>query len=339
MSRPVSDIVEVHDPSDWNAVVLAHSYASFQQSWEWGTFQESQGCRVKRYRWTSSDQTGKPLRWQGQFIRQDRFGTGYWFVPRGPISLSGSPVDLFPAAGDFQGKLRGVLPGHTLFFRVEPPIHPFSGRQELDGWKRTRAMSPACTRIIDLSLSEEDLLAQMHPKTRYHIRLAERHGVQVREGNTEDDMETFLQLMRETAERDGFLARREEYLRQTFLILRENGFCRLRIAECDGKPLAANMEIWFGDMVTYLHGASANIMREKKAPFLLQWEAMRSAKKAGYRWYDLWGCNPVDQKSPAHRSSLEGVSRFKAGWGGAIVEYIGTFDAPIHPTLYRLLIR
>ena len=102
------------------------------------------------------------------------------------------------------------------------------------------------------------------------------------------------------------------------------------------KPLAANLEICFGDTVTYLHGASSSTSRESMAPYALHWAAMCEAKREGYRYYDFWGCNPSDPKSFYYKPSWQGITRFKQGWGGELVDLIGTYDLPINKFLYKL---
>ena len=61
------------------------------------------------------------------------------------------------------------------------------------------------------------------------------------------------------------------------------------------------------------------------APYLMHWEIIMWAKSRGYEYYDFWGIDP--QKWP-------GVTRFKLGWGGRVVEYPGSFDMPISSFWY-----
>ena len=66
------------------------------------------------------------------------------------------------------------------------------------------------TVLIDLSASEDEMLARMKQKTRYNIRLAEKKGVTVRIG-TKDDLPMLYKMYAETSVRDGFVIRNEEY--------------------------------------------------------------------------------------------------------------------------------
>ena len=66
------------------------------------------------------------------------------------------------------------------------------------------------TVLIDLSATEEEMLARMKPKTRYNIRLSEKKGVSVRVG-TLDDLPMLYKMYAETSVRDGFVIRDENY--------------------------------------------------------------------------------------------------------------------------------
>lgn len=67
------------------------------------------------------------------------------------------------------------------------------------------------------------------------------------------------------------------------------------------------------------------------APFLLQWECIKNAKKDGFRYYDFWG---IDEKR------WPGVTRFKRNFvnenNGFEVTYPGTYDLICNELLYTL---
>lgn len=229
------------------------------------------------------------------------------------------------------------LPGRTLFYRFEPTltVEKSHGLMPIR-MRRTHAMNPASTIVLDLSKSEEHLLAAMHQKTRYNIKLAAKHEVTVREGKGEQDLEAFIRLTQETASRDRFQSHSASYLRATYQFLSERNMARLRLAEYQGTILAANLEIVYGDTATYLHGASSSQDRQVMAPFLLQWEAIRAAKAEGRNYYDFWGANPESKASFYYKSGWEGITRFKEGFGGKRSDFIGTWDLPVHRFLYQL---
>jgi lipid II:glycine glycyltransferase (peptidoglycan interpeptide bridge formation enzyme) len=233
---------------------------------------------------------------------------------------------------------RSELRGRALFWRLEPVVLDALGSYRLPPTAYlVPAMNPQHTLLLDLSPSWEDLQVVMHQKTRYNIRVAERKGVTVRTSTAPDDLASFLRLMDETAERDGFRSQPLSYIRQTFLYLAEQGAARIRLAEYEGVCLAASMEIVYGDTTTYLYGASSSTSRETMAPYLLHAEAIQEAKKAGYRFYDWWGINPDSPETKGYKATWEGITRFKRGWGGEVISLPGTYDVPVYSWLYKAI--
>ncbi|MCK9361420.1 peptidoglycan bridge formation glycyltransferase FemA/FemB family protein [Patescibacteria group bacterium] len=325
-------IIQVTSQELWDAFVSSLPYAQFTQSWAWGEFQSSIGREVVRiFILNDSEDLQSPLA-AAQFIHQPRpLVGGYWLAPRGPVfSQDLSKEEHEEVLRTLMGQLS--LP-QSLFIRVEPPV--MTGSLDLpQGFVPHRAYNPAVTSILDLTKSEDELLAAMHHKTRYNIRLAERHGVKVR---LTDDIGTFLRLTKETSERDRFLAPEYAYLEKTYRELSKAGMARLRLAEAQNEVLAMSMEMVYGDTATYLHGASSSRLRDVMAPFALHWDAIKSAKAEGKKQYDFWGCNPDDTNHPNYKKTWEGITRFKLGWSGRCIEFAGTFDIPRQLWLYRAL--
>ncbi len=306
-------------------------WTPFPQSDAWGKFQASLGKAVRRYE--LKDASGKMLA-TAQFVEEVRHGVSYWFAARGPVIAEGA--DPLAVMQEIVSDLPRVSwPKRSLWWRMEPTL-PY-GSVLPSTIINARSLSPASTILVDLTQSEEELLAQMHQKTRYNIRLAMKQGVTVREGESAQDLDAFFALLKETASRDRFQSHPEKYLRKMDDVLKNGRMSRVRLAEKDGRVLAAHLEIWFGDTVTYLHGASSSQERTAMAPYALHWETMRAAKAAGVRFYDLWGCNPEDVTSPFYKPSWEGITRFKVGFGGRRVDLIGTWDLPRYPRLHRLI--
>jgi peptidoglycan pentaglycine glycine transferase (the first glycine) len=323
---------EIHDQSSWDKLVRSGFWNQFPQSWTWGEFQKTGGRDVRRFALMDGDQEVVAA----QFIRYDRFGLSYWYAPRGPIFLKEDDRAPILIQSLIQQLSEQKLPGRVVFYRIEPFLDAASERN-FSPLIHRRALNPSTTVLIDLQKTEEEILAAMHSKTRYNIRLAERHGVSVRVGSMEGDRDAFFHLLRETSSRDAFTAQPEPYLRKMMDALEPTGCLRLRLAEYEGRPIAGSMEIVFGDTVTYLHGASSSEARNVMAPFALHWSAIQTAKREGFHSYDFWGCNPTDTSSIDYKPSWQGITRFKEGFGGEKKTLVGTWDAPASRFLYRML--
>lgn len=223
----------------------------------------------------------------------------------------------------------------------QPTVQPaaFAGTLRSLGFAAADSIQPQSSIVVDISGTEEDVLAAMKQKTRYNIRLARRKGVVVRPGG-EADAGVFFELARQTAARDGFGIHSLEYYR-TALRLFAPDHGALLVAEFESEPLAALVVFKHGQDAFYFYGASSNVHRNLMPTYLIQWEAIRWARQHGCTRYDLWG---IPNASPdtleaefANRSDgLWGVYRFKRGFGGDWVKSVGAFDFVYNPLLYKL---
>ncbi|OGL88903.1 hypothetical protein A3H75_02100 [Candidatus Uhrbacteria bacterium RIFCSPLOWO2_02_FULL_51_9] len=287
---------------------------AFLQSADWASFQEAVGVHAV-------SALGANL-----FFVPLPFGLRYAYAPR--VELSDATYNALALAAQKE---------HAVFLRVEP-VTPMLAHQK---FRKVRDNQPSVTRVIDLSLSEEVLLAQMKQKTRYNIRLAAKHEVVVAEAAGVWGVRRFLKLLSKTQERQAFSVHAPAYYETLLDVLKPTSAtpdpkrceARLMVARYNGKVRAANIVITYGDTVTYLHGASSEKDKEVMAPSLLQWHTMRWAKKEGFRWYDFWGIAPENAKN----HPLAGVTRFKEGFGGETLRYPGTFELSLRPFWHALI--
>ena len=195
------------------------------------------------------------------------------------------------------------------------------------------------TVLIDLSATEEEMLARMKPKTRYNVRLAEKKGVIVRVG-TANDLPMLYKMYAETSIRDGFVIRDENYYMTVWKLFMQDqpSTFDLRpstiplIAEVDNTPISAIFLFMFADRAYYVYGMSRSLHREKMPTYILQWEAMKRAKANGCSAYDLWGAPEEFNES----DSMWGVYRFKEGLGGEVVRTLGAYDFAPSKLWYKL---
>jgi lipid II:glycine glycyltransferase (peptidoglycan interpeptide bridge formation enzyme) len=253
-------------------------------------------------------------------IKKKLFGPFfYYYAPRGP---RGEKAAIGFLLNELKKEKFNSLnsKAKAIFLRIEPEEKISSVNL-----KKTIDLQPKKTLWLDLSLSEEELLKAMHQKTRYNIRLSEKKGVVIREGGgTAKDFSEFWRLMSLTSERDAFRIHNQKHYKN---LLGASNNIKLYFAQFEGKNIAAGLFCFFNDRVTYMHGASDNEARNLMAPYLLQWEVIKTAKKEGYKYYDFYG---IDEKK------WPGVTRFKGGFGGVVKEYPGTYDFIFRPFVYNL---
>jgi lipid II:glycine glycyltransferase (peptidoglycan interpeptide bridge formation enzyme) len=184
---------------------------------------------------------------------------------------------------------------------------------------------------IDLTKSEDQLFGKMKPKTRYNVRLAERKGVVVKEDNSDLAFNTYLRLTRETSHRQGFYAHDDEYHRLMWKILHSAGVAHLLTATFENKILVTWIIFVFKKVIYYPYGASTNEYRDLMASNLMMWEAMKFGKRLNCKTFDLWGSLGPD---PDHQDPWYGFHRFKKGYGGDLISFVGSYDLVLKPKLY-----
>ncbi len=181
---------------------------------------------------------------------------------------------------------------------------------------------PRNTLCIDLRPSEAQILAQMKPKGRYNIRVAQKHGVAVIEDSSDQGLVDFLRIQRRTAVRQDIERKPPSYFRNLVSSVSPARNISVFFAEYRGRRLATALVVYFGRRATYFFGGSLALHRGVMAPYLLHFEIMRRAKALGYEWYDLWGVAPEDE--PNH--AWQNISVFKRKFGGLEVELVPTLD-------------
>lgn len=282
----------------------------FLQSWAWGDFQHNYGRRI----WRLGAFDGETLVGAMTLIEHRlMLGKSYLYCPRGPVAQTMEALLLLAAEALSLGKKVGAM-----YVKIDPAPYsfPFVPSQFVDYEPGTTLQEPE-TLVLDLAAGEDELLANMHQKTRYNIRLAEKRGVTVRWSTTDADYETYVRLQKEMADRQGIRPHPDRYYRVMFETYRVAGLGELAVAEFEGKPLAINFVLWNEQTAIFIHGGSTQEHKEVMAPYELQWASIREAKKRGMRWYDFRGIAPEN----AVEHKLAGVTRFKLGFGGRRVSF------------------
>lgn len=308
-------IIEITEKDKYNTLVKKQKHASFLQSWEWGEFQREVNHLVKRYGVYQDEKLEAVF---SLFEKPLFLGKKYFYCPRFAWR------DFKLSKNELLNNLEEIIKEDKgVFLRTDLDLVPAGIKTKT---KKTIDVQPSKTLILDLKKDGEGLLGEMHQKTRYNIRLAEKKGVEIIGATLETVDElfgAFWQLMETTTERDNFRSHDREYYRKMLDV----PFVKLYLAKFEDKILAGAIVSFFGDTATYIHGASSNEMRNLMAPYLLQWEMIKDAQGRGCAYYDFYGID--ENKWP-------GVTRFKKGFGGREIHYGGTFDFIFRQPCYSL---
>jgi peptidoglycan pentaglycine glycine transferase (the first glycine) len=272
------------------------------QSWEWGEFRKNR----------------QPIsRINGMLVVWTR-------VPNTPWHFGYIPMGKWPNNEDLKALFLAGKDVNAIGIRMEPNLMKNEKVTVYKELKPGRPLFKQKTFIIDLTQSEDELLGKMHPKARYNIRVAQRHGVTIREDNSPEAFEKYLELtFSGTAKRQKIYSHGRDYHRLLWDCLKKN-MAHLFVAVYGKEIITADIIFKFRDRIYYAYGASKLEFKEVMAPTLLLWEIAKWGKSTGVSKFDLWGAEEG-----------RGFSRFKEQFGGEIVELAGTFDLPINKLLYR----
>ena len=317
-----------------------HPYSQFLQSEDWAQFQESYGRKVLRvsteYGIVSAIRYPLPL------------GFSYWFIPRGP-SLHGT-ISACDAHDHFLALAETIHANdpRAVFVRMEPTTE-ITG----DTWKAVRAacsaggarlvqhIHPAVTRLIDLSLTESEILKQMSDSTRRNITVAAKRGVVVSEESSESGLDALWSILSQMSGRQKISLHEKKYYSHMLATFSKEASplgvsASIYVARFENTPIAAGLILRYAGVATYLHGASGDLHRDKKAQYALRWLVMTESKRHGCHTLDFFGENPPDPKDHDYRAAWQGFTLFKTGFGGTQIRLPGTFEYPIKPVLYTL---
>jgi peptidoglycan pentaglycine glycine transferase (the first glycine) len=341
--------------TEWNHLISTLPAPHFLQTWEWSQVKLKYGWEPLPFTWETS--AAAMILKRRLPIRGLSARLSVLYAPKGPLldwtnaSLRKRVLDDLQSFAKKQG---------AIFLKIDPDVLLGTGIPGADGSIEERGGADMQfelarrgwvyssdqiqfrnTALIDLTASENEMLARMKQKTRYNVRLAEKKGVAVRVG-TADDLSMLYKMYAETSVRDGFAIRDEGYYQTVWqmFMLKVEGQKSVYgqpsavplIAEVDHEPVAGIFLFMFAGRAYYVYGMSRDAHREKMPTYFLQWEAMKRAKSAGCTVYDLWGAPETFDES----DSMWGVYRFKEGLGGRVVSTLGAWDYAPNRLLYKL---
>ena len=332
---------------DWNQYLTEFPDAHILQTLQWAESKKQNGWEPLFF-WSGTsrhnlDALVMVLRRQISFIGM-KFTVLY--APKGP-SLDWGNQQAVSQALDFLQALSRKQ--KAIFIKIDPDVLLGTGipgseeeqpnqnglaiQQELKkrGWQFSQdQIQYRNTVLINLRQSEEELLAAMKQKTRYNIRLAAKKGVTIRQGNVEKLPELY-NMYAQTAVRDGFVIRHEDYYLNTWRAFLDAGMAKILVAEVEEQPISALILFHFNGTCRYMYGMSTEQFRDLMPNHLLQWEAIRLSKQLGCHTYDMWGAPDVFDES----DSMWGVFRFKQGFNGITARHLGAWDYSPRPLLYK----
>jgi peptidoglycan pentaglycine glycine transferase (the first glycine) len=328
-------VLEDGGAPEFHACVRDSPFGDVLQTAAWGRLKAGSGWRAHFL--TASE--GGSVRGACLALerRLPRLPFSLLYCPRGPVLDWDSPDALAPLVAELRALARRR---RAILVKIDPAVREghVAAAQAIRacGFQPVRGggfggVQPRCVMKLDLTPGPDAILEGFKPKWRYNIRLAERKGVVVREAG-KSEIDTFYDLLLETAKRDRFLVRDRPYFHSMWDELARDGMIRLFLAEYEGKALSGALLYILGKQAWYTYGASSNEQRNLMPNHLMQWAMIRASLDAGCTVYDFRGvsCNQDEQAD----DPLQGLNRFKAGFNAEFISYLGEYDLPVSGPLY-----
>lgn len=300
------------------------------QSWEWGEFRQKLGLPVLRYGLYDKDDLVAVFQLTLHKVPlMDKF-IGY--LPKGPAP-NHHFIQALKQIGQDQNCLAIKIEPNTLKSEFKTSDLP------ADLSPATKTLFTKFNFILDLTRSEEEILKNMHPKTRYNIKVAQKNGVAVETRTDDEAFQIYQKLYFETTARQKYHGHNQTYHKLAWETLKAAGMARILIAfytppgTKERLPLNAWMLYSFKDTLYYPYGGSSDRYRNVMAANLTAWEAIKLGQQLKLKHFDLWGALPPDA-DPNH--PWQGFNRFKSGYGAQLVEYIGSYDLVFDPVTFNL---
>ena len=327
-------LLDITEKDRFNEFIRRHPKGHILQTWEWGEVKEGAWQPLRLI----IEDNGETVAACSLLKRPLPLGMGsLFYAPRGPvldINRMGVWDYLWKAVAEIAKSNKAI------FCKVDPDVE--EGNRD---WQMAlsrvgfvaagsgpgfEGIQPRHVFRLDISPTEAELLAAMHQKTRYNLRLAEKKGVRVEIAGLEE-LPAFYKLLQETAERDSFLIRPLSYFQGFYNHLQPKGLAEMFLVRFEDKNIAGALAFKLGEKAWYIYGASSNQYRNVMPNYLMQWEMIKWSKAHGCTLYDFRGVpGDVPQEHP-----LYGLVKFKRGFGGQYTSFIGEFDLPFRKGMYN----
>jgi lipid II:glycine glycyltransferase (peptidoglycan interpeptide bridge formation enzyme) len=319
----------ITDIQTWESFIKKHADANFLQSWYWGEFHKRLGkdtIRTGFYR-------GNKLEGLLLGIIEPAKRGRYMTIAHGPV-IDWNDHELVSSVFSF---IRAkAAEKKCVFVRIRPQLMESEKDpqffKDLGLIRAQMHLHAQLTSRLLIDKNEEALLAQMRKTTRYEIRKAQTIGITVSASKDHTQAKSFYEHQLENAARQKFVPFSFSYLHEQFRVFFEADRALLYSAYYNNLLLAQAFIIFYNTEAVYHYGIGTLDGRKYPGSYLIQWEAIKEAKKRELTHYNFWGVAPLEEKT--HR--FYPVSIFKRGFGGTDTAYAPAMDLVIQKGLYSI---
>lgn len=300
------EVKKCNDQTKWDNYVLEKG-GHPMQLWGWGEVKAAHGWRADRVFVCDGEEVVAAAQLLIRHLPWPLKNLVY--IPRGPVATSDDYAFLNDLADYAKQKYQPVA------MTIEPD---WTDVNLPSGWRRSKnSILMSQTIILDLTQSQDELLADMAKKTRQYIRKSAIKTVEVRQVKDRAELTACLDIYKQTAKRAGFSLHADQYYYDVFDKLGDHS--PVFAAFQNGQPLAF---LWLAisQLTAFeLYGGMNLEGQHLRVNYALKWHAIKTVKRWGIARYDLNGL-------------LEGgVSSFKKGFASHQDQLIGIYEKSLSP--------
>ncbi len=322
---PSFEIKQVKNKTEWEEFVLTQPSTIFVQSYKYGEFYE----HMNESSWIFGIYQDSRLIGGSIVVSTHAKRGNFLYLPYGPILPKENSEEALQELT--KSLIKFAKENRYLFLRVSPFIAETGESKAMfkkAGFRDAPIHTLAeTTWILDIDRPEEKLLMDMKKNHRNLIRRCERDGVKIIKTNDKKNLDKFNKLHDETAKRHHFHRFSDKYVEQEFSVFADSDEVLLFNAYLpDGQLDSSSVMMFYGNMACYRHSGSLGQDNKLPTSYLLQWEAIKEAKKRGMKYYNFWGIAPEN----AHKQHpFKGITHFKKGFGGRQLDLLHCQDLPV----------
>lgn len=321
------EIRGITDKEAWDGFVRARPEANFLHAWQWGEFHVSRGRSILRQGVYDNDTLVGVYTGHVEPARRGR----HLQIVGGPIIDWGNTAAVTLLFDDIRTQ---AVAHKCVYVRIRPQLeqsdHSLALMRKLGLVRAPMYLSVELAGVLDLALSEEELLKEMRQRLRRALRKAEKNDITIETTTDPAAIDEFYDIQLATASRHGFVAFSRDFLKKQFEAFAKDNSAVLYTARHEGEILAQNFMLMYGNEASYHYGVSTELGTKLSGAPLLHMQAMRDARERGITRYNFWGI--VDEDDTKHR--FYGVSVFKRGFGVAELRYTPAHDMVIDRIRY-----
>lgn len=203
---------------------------------------------------------------------------------------------------------------------------------------------PKYPMFIDLNHDEDELLAQIGKSTRYNIRQAQKHGVEIEfyypdyfgsistKENEFDPVTEFYRVLTSASAKKGYDVPSIKFFEAAWKQFQGSRDVAFVFAKYEGEIISANFTQFSKNWAGSYYTANTNKHSQAKASYLLKWATIIEAKRNGQKVFDMWGQLP--NIGPSHPEY--GYAQFKKGFRPIEKEFVGRVVIPVSKLKYSL---